>query len=389
MRAAWHIAALELRRRLRDRSLLIQGVLGPIVLAAIIGFAFGGGSGAAVNVDLGVVDADRSDISAGLLDGLRAAADEDEGPPVELVAVDDEATARAAVDAGDMDAALVIPAGFADSLAGDEPLPIGVLATGSRRFSGDIAVSVAERLSSAVDAQRTAMAAAAASGEQLPEFVPTATSVAEEPVGGEFDAVAYFAPSMAILFLFFTVGAGARSLLRERADGTLARVRAAPVTDRSILVGKTLAVLAAGTVSLAVVWGVTEALFGARWGAPAGVALVLAGVVVAVSGIAAVVAGTATTEAQADSTTSIIAFVLALIGGNFISPGALPDLFQRLSLATPNGWALRALVELSAGDAAAADVLPAVAVLLAMGLVTGAIGMLLLSRSVLSEGAAS
>lgn len=383
MRAAATIAALEVRRRVRDRSLLVQGVLGPILLAGIIGLAFGGGSGTALEVELGLVDEDGSPVSAQVLDGLRAVVAGDDGPPVVLEDVATRAGAREAVSDDRLDAALVVPAGFGDAVLGGGDGPgIEVLATNEKRVSGDIAVSVAEQLAASLDATRISFVVASALDVEPPDrALEPSLQITEEPVGGEFDAVAFFAPSMAILFLFFTVGAGAKSLLRERADGTLARVRAAPVTEGSVLAGKALAVLVAGTVSLAVVWAVTATAFGADWGAPAGVALVLVGVVIAVAGIAAVLAGLARTEAQADSTTAATAFVLALVGGNFISPGALPPLFERLSLLTPNGWALRALIELSAGEASVGEVVPAFLVLLGMGAVAGLAGTALLRRS--------
>lgn len=383
MRSAATIAALELRRRLRDRSLLVQGVLGPILLAGIMGLAFGGGSGTALEVALGLVDEDGSPISTQVFDGLRAVVAGDDGPPVVLEDVATRARAREAVGDDRLDAALVVPTGFGDAiLGGGEGPGIEVLATNEKRVSGDIAVSVAEQLAASLDATRISFAVASALDAEPPDrpLEPT-LRITEEPVGGEFNAVAYFAPSMAILFLFFTVGAGAKSLLRERADGTLARVRAAPVTVGSVLAGKALAVLVAGIVSLAVVWAVTATAFGADWGAPAGVALVLVGAVIAVAGIAAVLAGLARTEAQAESTTAATAVVLALVGGNFISPGALPPLIEQLSLFTPNGWALRALTELSAGGASVGEVVPAFLVLLGMGAVAGWAGTTLLRRS--------
>ena len=380
LRAALTIAALDVRRRVRDRSLIVQGVLGPVLLAGIIGLAFGGGSGDDIDIALGVADADGTTLSAQLLDGLRDAASADDGPPVTLIDVEPEA-ARAAVDDGRVDVAIVVPEGFGGSVLAGGDAELTVYATGSKRISADIAVAVAEQLAASVDANRVAFATAAQTGTPAPDQpIRTSLDVSEEPVGGDFDAVAFFAPSMAILFLFFTVGAGAKSMLRERSEGTLARVRAAPVADGALLAGKALGVLVSGTVSLLVVWGATAVVFGADWGAPGGVALVLVGTVVAVSGIAALLTGLARTEAQADSTTTAAAFVLALVGGNFISPGALPPLFERLSLFTPNGWALRALTELSAGDATAVDTLPAFGVLLAMGAATAAVGTVLLRR---------
>jgi ABC-2 type transport system permease protein len=189
---------------------------------------------------------------------------------------------------------------------------------------------------------------------------------------------------MAILFLFFTVGAGARSLIVERQEGTLQRIRAAPVTDGQILLGKTIAVMALGLASLLVVWLATSKLFKARWGDPVGVLVVIVAVVIAVAGISMLVSAAARTEPQAEALTSATAFVLALLGGNFLSPGSMPDLLAKLSLLTPNGWALRSFTQLGAAQASVVDVLPAVGIMLGIGVVAGALGLRGLRRKVAS-----
>ena len=52
-------------------------------------------------------------------------------------------------------------------------------------------------------------------------------------VDGTFSVIAYFAPGMAMLFLFFIIGDGARSIVAERKQGTLPRILAAPVSPTS------------------------------------------------------------------------------------------------------------------------------------------------------------
>jgi ABC-type Na+ efflux pump permease subunit len=167
--------------------------------------------------------------------------------------------------------------------------------------------------------------------------------------GEGFDPITYFAPSMAILFAFLTLGAGARTVIVERREGTLARIRSTPISDRAVLVGVTASVVLVGLVSFLVIWLVTSVVFGADWGDPAGVLLVIVATVLAIAGISTLVTGLARTEAQADGITSVLAFGFVLIGGGFLSPGDLPDALARVALITPNRWALDAFAELAAG----------------------------------------
>lgn len=389
-RAALLVAGNDLRRRVRDRSVIIQGVVAPVVLAVIVGLAFGGGGD--VEVRIAVVDDDRSEPSTAIAQGLVESVEGDaEDSPIRFREAPDPATARALLDDEAVGAAIVLPRGFGDAVASGRPPAVEVLVDPSQAVTGEIATALADGLATRLDTGRLAVATASevvAPGgpEDLDRILRAASEVAnpielrQEAPGGDWSPVAYFAPSMAMLFLFFTVGAGARSLLTERREGTLARVRAAPVRVRAILLGKAFGVFVLGFASMVTVWAVTSVVFGAHWGEPLGVVGVILGVVLAIGGVSILVAGLATSDAQADSLTAVIAFTFALIGGNFISPGALPAVLEVLSLATPNGWALRALTDLEAGAATAADVAPVAVGLALMGVVTGAAGMAVSER---------
>lgn len=384
------IAALQLRRRLRDRSAILQGIVAPVLLAVIIAAAFGGG--ASVDATIGVVDRDGGAVGAALLDADPAVrADPEggassEGPTIELVELPDAAGAQRAVASGEVDAVIVVPAGFAASL-GDEPLPIEVLTDAGDEVPGEVAAAVAERLAAQVDATRAMVGAAVAADPDLaadpgPDALAEAAAAVPPPVtlgssafGDGFDPIAYFAPSMAILFGFLTLGSGARTLLVDRRTGTLARVRAAPVSDRAVLAGVTTSVVAVGLLSFLVIWLVTSVAFGASWGDPLAVAAVIVATVLAIAGISTLVTGLARTEAQADGASSVLAFGFALLGGGFLTPGDLPGALERIALLTPNRWALDAFAELAAGADGVASVLVPLLVLTTIGVVTGAIGL--------------
>lgn len=376
--AASLIAGITLRRRLRNRSFLVQAVLGPLLLATIISLAFGA---TGFDATIGIVDADGSPATAGFARGVTET--DLEGLRFELVA--SPADARSRVADGELDAAVVVPAGFTASLGGDEPRAVEVLAHTDRPIAAEVARSVANDLRARVDAARLGTTAAIAAGGDAPS--PDALADIDLPVevvqrgsGGEVSLAAFFAPAMGLLVLFFSVGTLARDLLGERRTHLLDRVRAAPVRDASLLAGKALAVVVIGVVSLGTIWVATTVGLGARWGDPVGVALVIVGVALAVAGLSGLVAATARTEQQADMLASLFAFTFALIGGNFVGPGNLPPVLERLSLLTPNGWALQGFAELSVGGGSPVDVVPHVVVLVGWAVGAGALGAVLLRR---------
>ncbi len=336
-----------------------MALVAPLVLAVIIGSAFG--RGVALDADIGIVDADGSAVSEQILSGLDAKFVSGTQSPVTVTRVDSEASARTAIDSDDLDAAIVIPSGFADSLGTETPASILVIVDARKTVAADITRTVALSITSSIDQFRVSP--------------PTGQEVTTREVTGMYDPVTYFAPSMAILFMFLTLGQGARSMIVERDEGTLFRLRSMPVPTSSILIGKVAGVMVVGMGSMAVTWIVTSTFFGANWGNPVAVAMVAVATVIAVTGISFLITGLARTAAQADGLVSMVAFVLALLGGNFVQVSLMPDVLGRLALLTPNGWALGAFTDIGAAGAGPAQVIPATVVLIAMGVFATAIGL--------------
>lgn len=398
MRIALIIAARDLASRLRDRSALIVGFLAPVALALIISFAFQGGS-EAFRADVGVVDLDDSELSRLFVGDVLGSADLREVFATQTF--DRRDAVEAAIAQGALDAAFVLHPGL------DR---ITVLRAPGSAIAGEIATTVAQSFAAQIEGVGQAIGlsvmvsvlGADAFGED--GFVPggfdgtvDAAAFAEVDVAALAEEVAnaplpialedastgpsalssasYFGPGMAMLFVFFLLASGPRSLLAERRLGTLARLRAAPVRTGSIIAGKGLAVALLGLVSMCVVWGVTSAVFGATWGDPLAVVALLLAFVAAALAISTLVSVYARTDAQADGFVSIVAFVLAMLGGNFLYLGDLPTVLERIALFTPNGWALRGFTTLTSDGGGIATVLGPIAAILAFALVAFALSV--------------
>jgi ABC-2 type transport system permease protein len=214
----------------------------------------------------------------------------------------------------------------------------------------------------------------------LSASAPAAVSVTDARFEDDYSLMAFFAPGMAMIFLFFVMGAAARSVLTERRQGTLPRMLAGPVSVHGILLGKTLAVVALGLTGMLTVWGITSVGFGVDWGDPLGVALVILGAVIAVAGVSLVITGLARDEQQSEALTIVFSLAFAVLGGSFIYSGA--GFLAAVRPFTPNGLALTAFTELAAAEAGALEVLPTVLTLLGIGAATGAVGLLAIRKGV-------
>ncbi len=186
---------------------------------------------------------------------------------------------------------------------------------------------------------------------------------------------------MAIMFVFFATQYGALAVLGERHVGTLNRLLAAPIRPSSVIIGGALAGLALGALAMTVLVLATTLVGHATWGPPPLVALLIGAAVIAATGISALVATLARTVEQAGGLNAIVALCMAAVGGVFIPLSQAPEILTRIALVTPHAWFLRAIDSLALPGANLGDILPSVLVLVAMGAVTGAIGLARARRS--------
>jgi ABC-2 type transport system permease protein len=391
MGATTRIATKDLKLRIRDRSAIITGIIAPLFLAFIFQLIFGGAFDQSLDLSFGLVDLDGTEVSAGLGQVLDAI----EGEGVATVErFGSRAEAEDAIEEGGADAFILIDEGLGRSVMTNMEATIEVVGDVDAPTSTQIAESIATQYATGVGAAQLAVGTtAAASGTPLtPDFI---ASLSADPATAAFsyeltdvttatrqlDATTYFAAGMAVFFLFFTVQFGVLGLLEEERDGTLARLKAAPISRVSIVAGKALLAFLLGLISTSVLVVSTQLLLGASWGSPLGVAvLVVAGVLAAV-GIMGLVAAMARTPEGAGNLGAIIAVILGMLGGVFFQLGSGDDFLSRLTFITPHAWFMRGLADLADGAPWTAA-LPAAGAILVFAVSTGSVGWLLLRRRI-------
>lgn len=377
IRAVRTLTVKDVRLRLRDKSFLLLGILTPLVLAFVLDLVFGGVEEDGLEIRLGVADADESAISAEFgahlleLDGQGSI-------HVTSVAA---AGADAALGEQELDAVLVIPAGFAEQLQGGTAAPELVLVENpDRPVQASVAASIADGLTA--DLERNRLLAAASGQLNVTPDLDAATSDVEVsrefPSGEGLGAGARMLAGMAIMFVFFTVQFGVTTLLEEKQAGTMTRLLAAPIPRDSIVVSKGLVGFVLGTIATLILLGAGTVLIGAEWGSWLGVVpLVLAAVLTAVA-LMAIVAALAKTAEGAGGVQAMIAVTLAMIGGSWfpVSGEGAMGVVARL---TPHFWFLGGLEDLAGGASWTSMVQP-VAMLAIIAVAAGVPAFILLRR---------
>lgn len=384
------LAFKELQVLLRDRVAWLLMVAAPLALTAVMGFAFSGlqtGAGLPA-IPVVVVNQDEGVLGQTLVDWLTSAELSDLLAPT-LAA--DAGAARRRVDEDTAAAAVIIPPDLTESvLTSAGTVSIEVYANPARTVGAGVVKSIVARFAQVVAAaaastevtvtqlvqsgrlapeQAAAFAAEfgqrAAAAAVARELVSVNLQTTRDTAEPDFNYMAYYAPSMAIMFLMFAMVTAARTWLTEQELGTLARLRAAPARPFELLGGKILGIVGGGVLQMAVLILATHYLLGVEWGQPLAVAVLVMLVVLALAALGLALAAFLRTAGQVSAVGGAGVMILSAVGGNFAPRLAMPVWLRGLGYLCPNAWGLEGFLKLAAG-ATLADLTTEIAVLTAI-----------------------
>ncbi len=148
-------------------------------------------------------------------------------------------------------------------------------------------------------------------------------------------------PSYTVMFAFFLVLTVGWLFVAERRQGTLIRLRAAPLSRTQLILGKLLPCFVLSVVQGVFLLLAGKLLFDMSWGgAPVALLLVVISTSLAAMGLALLVAARARTETQVAIYGTLLVLVLAGVSGCLMGDRELmPETMQQFSLLTPHAWA--------------------------------------------------
>lgn len=201
------------------------------------------------------------------------------------------------------------------------------------------------------------------------------------------DSVQQNVPAWLVFAMFFSVVPLSSTLITERQQGTLRRLRTLPVHPTLPLMGKlipyflinqlqVLLMLGIG-VYLIPLLGANRLSLGQSW---TGLALVSSCLSIAALGYGILVAVLCHTSEQATLLGGTGNLLLAAIGGIMVPRFVMPDTMQQLSRLSPMSWGLDGFLDLFLRHGTVTDVLPEAATLLLFGTVTMTLAFVLAGK---------
>jgi ABC-2 type transport system permease protein len=373
-----------------DRRSVIVSFVVPIAIASFFGAVFSGGGQdrEPIRIAVAIVDQDGSAISKAIVAG----AETDKNLKVAKPTVDE---ARESVKQGRTAVAVVIPKGFGDASGqaffGDGVKPVltllhdpskstelamvrGVMtqhvmeAVSQEMFGGDQGRQLIERTLPHIQSSATmapdrkrllvdmlgsvqkfykdqpagAQGAPARRGLTMPYTVNEEAMTAGSNIA--YNGYAHSFAGMAIQFLLFAMANMGVEMLLERQRGLWGRLRSAPISKTTLLLGKAVSGALISLMILLVSFGFAMIVFKVRiQGSAVGFLGIAIACAVMASTFGLLVAALGNSPATARGVTTLAVLMMVMLGGAWVPTFIFPAWLQQFTLVVPVRWAVDGL----------------------------------------------
>lgn len=429
----------ELRMTFGDRNTILIMLVTPFLLASIIGFAFSNitNDQVSLHIPVGLVNLDQPADSEGsqsgdlldmgaIFENVLIANPSIEPSEKQLQlwelldtrAVASAEQARQAVDAGELRAAIILPANLSQNLRQmqqtGQPVQseIEIYGDPTAQTSVQIVEMVVEQISNQVLSGNLTVTAVMNSLLELVQSNPQYASllgaqnnqviseifrdsfdtsnpielleIRSEGQSNQGNVFVFFGAGQAIFFALFAATSTINSLRHEQRDGQLKRLLSTATPRSTILLGKMLSSVVICSVQISILLialTLVNNVIRGEWSLIFGHNLVLIAVLIvavslAASGFSTFVVSLANTPEQAALIGNMLTLVMSLLGGAFVNL-SLTGPMRILSRFTINYWGVQGFESLAAGSTA---IVPNLLILSAIGIVGLGLGFVIFQR---------
>jgi ABC-2 type transport system permease protein len=242
----------ELKKTVREPAVLFMIFLFPIIFVVAFGTAFGGSGSSNVTYNVGVVNSDTGAYSGQFLNTLSAT------QIVNLQTYADNQSAQTDLSQGKIQAVMLVPAGFSDSLLSYQASPNNPeqWTNASVALYLDKGSLVATQAIPPILQQGLLAISGQSTATQSSVRLTTASLVEVKPVS----ALDFLAPGMftfASIFLIMMVG---QSFTQDRENGMMKRIRITPTSSTEFIASQVISYMGIALIQAALVFALTYAL---------------------------------------------------------------------------------------------------------------------------------
>ena len=353
MNRIFDITLKDLMQILRDRKTFLFLLIMPIGFTLLFGLAFGGsGKATDARLPVGYLDRDGGALSADLKSLLATSTvirlNETPGRS--------EADLEALVTSGKLATALVIPAGYSQSVRDGSPLKLGFYADPSKTSTLTVEselLVVSNRLGSAVRIANVAvkmtndpaafdpaLAAALTAWQNPPIQFSVTSGISSKPQNQNIMSLAHSSPGMMIQFALAGLLTCASVIVNERKTRSLLRLLTTATSRFQILFGHYLAIFTMIFIQFLILILFGQFLHVDYLRLPFATMLVAVVTAVCIAALGLLIGVMAKSEEQAVIFSLIPMFILSGLGGAWVPLEYTGSTFQAIGHVSPVAWAM-------------------------------------------------
>jgi ABC-2 type transport system permease protein len=384
LKDSYHIMSKDLLALKRNRMSLAALVIMPIAFLVMFGFIFPGAN-TQTHMPVGIVDLDHGQGSSAFITQLETL---NKNNTMSFENFSSTEAAQTQINKGKLYGSFIIPPGFSANLTNGQSANVIIYVDNSNPQIASQIEAVASGTITGLDGMQAMsnvakMGASTNTTLNAKAIVFPYTSNVQTTIPGQTNYFNFLAPGLMIMIVMMTVMTGIpEAISKEKEMGTFDGMLSAPISQVSIILGKTTALCVRGFTQCILILVLAMIFFGVTIQGSVLLAffLLLLGIFSFVGiGIVAV----SMSEDQASSTmlVNLLMFPMMFLGGVFYPIQQMPWFMQDISKLIPLTYAADAMRKVMLLNANLGDVMVQVLILIGFGVVTMAIAIPLFRKS--------
>ena len=382
---SYHVMAKDLLEFRRNKMQLAALVMMPLIFLVMFGFIFPSGN-TQQHMPMGIVNLDQGQASQEFIAQLDLMNQNTSFMDFTNYSSVDEAKTQ--INQGKIYGAFIIPPGFSENLTTGKSGDFTVYIDNSNPQS---ATQIQQVLSSTVNglndmkAQATVLELSKETNQQInPQaiifpYVPQVSTTTP----GETNYFNFLAPGLMIMIVMMGVMTGIpEAISKEKELGTFDGMLSAPISQISVIIGKTAALCIRGFLQCVIILGLAMLLFGVTVQGSLLLAffMLLLGIFSFI-GLGILAISMSGDQASGTMIVNLLMFPMIFLGGVFYPIQQMPGFMQTISQFIPLTYAADAMRKIILLNAGIGDVLYQMVILIGFGVVTMAIAVPLFRKS--------
>ena len=286
---------------------------------------------------------------------------------------------------GNLKGIIIIPQGFSDALAAGQPATVQVTVDETNPTTASVVRSEISAVFNIIGSSMSTQNINNMDGGRVnPAFIMQPISVSNIPlITGVSSSFQFLAPGfMALTVITGSLQGVATAISREKEQGTMDGLLVAPISHRSIILGKVAAQTVRGLIQGFLILGLSMVLFGVQiYGSPIIMLIVMVLGTASFVGVGIIMTAIAPDQETAQMMTLILQFPMMFISGILFPIDQLPGWMQYIGKAMPLYYAADALRKVIILNASLVAIMPDVLILIVYTFLTMTIAIPLFDKA--------